>query len=129
MLGGFRRVLIKGEHVKAFAAALVATAMTAMISSNGYAQATRTFVSSAGSDTNDCSRVAPCRSFAAAIGKTNTGGEINTLDPGGYGPVTITKSISIVSGLGEAGILVPPAGTGITINAGPNDRVNLRAWP
>jgi hypothetical protein len=57
---------------------------------------------------------------------TNPGGEINTLDPGGYGTVVITKAISIVSGLGEAGVLVPSGGTGITVNAGPNDKINLR---
>lgn len=91
-----------------------------------YGQAIRTFVSSNGSDGNDCSRQAPCRSFATAITKTAAGGEINTLDPGGYGPVTITKSVSIVSGLGEAGVLVSAGGTGITINAGPDDQVNLR---
>lgn len=87
---------------------------------------TRSFVSSYGSDSNNCSRQAPCRSFATAIANTVAGGEINTLDPGGYGPVTITKSISIVSGLGEAGVLVPAGGTGITITAGPDDQVNLR---
>ncbi len=103
-------------------AGLFVFVMTAQAS----AQATRTFVSFNGSDTNDCTRQAPCRSFAAAITKTNAGGEINTLDPGGYGPVTITKSISIVSGLGEAGILVPAGGTGITISAGASDHINLR---
>lgn len=87
---------------------------------------TRSFVSSYGSDSNPCSRQAPCRSFATAIANTVAGGEINTLDPGGYGPVTITKSISIVSGLGEAGVLVPAGGTGITISAGPDDQINLR---
>ena len=91
-----------------------------------FAQAARTFVSSNGSDGNDCSRQAPCRSFATAITKTAAGGEINTLDPGGYGAVTITKAISIISGLGEAGVLVPAGGVGITINAGANDQINLR---
>ena len=91
-----------------------------------YAQAARTFVSSNGNDSNDCSRQAPCRSFATAITKTAAGGEINTLDPGGYGALTITKSISIVSGLGEAGVLVPAGGVGVTINAGPTDQINLR---
>ena len=71
-----------------------------------FAQAARTFVSSNGSDGNDCSRQAPCRSFATAITKTAAGGEINTLDPGGYGAVTITKAISIVNdGAGLAGVL------------------------
>jgi hypothetical protein len=91
------------------------------------AQSARTFVSANGVDnTNPCSRAAPCRTFAYALTQTNAGGEINTLDPAGYGAVTITKSVSIVSGLGEAGVLVTSAGTGITINAGANDAVNLR---
>jgi parallel beta-helix repeat protein len=104
----------------ALAAALSATSAHAQ-------NAARTFVSAAsGSDSNPCSRTLPCRTFAFAITQTNAGGEINTLDPGGYGPVTITKSISIISGLGEAGVLVPSGGTGITISAGPNDKINLR---
>ncbi|MEA2905802.1 MAG: hypothetical protein QOI12_3189 [Alphaproteobacteria bacterium] len=90
------------------------------------AQNTRTFVSAGGSDGNLCSRTAPCRTFAGAIAKTNAGGEINTLEPGGYGTLTIDKAISIVSGLGEAGVLIGLGGTGITITAGANDIINLR---
>ncbi len=59
------------------------------------AQATRTWVSGVGDDVNPCSRTAPCKTFAGAISKTATNGEINCLDPGGFGAVTITKSISI----------------------------------
>ncbi len=59
------------------------------------AQATRTFVSGVGNDADPCSRTAPCRTFAGAINKTFINGEINCLDPGGYGTVTITKSITI----------------------------------
>jgi hypothetical protein len=88
---------------------------------------TRSFVSaSSGSDSNPCTRADPCRSFQTAYANTVAGGEINTLDPGGYGALTINHSISVVSGLGEAGVLVPPSGDGITINAGPTDRINLR---
>ncbi len=61
------------------------------------AQATRTWVSGVGDDVNPCSRTAPCKTFAGAISKTATGGEINVLDHGGYGAVTITKSISIIA--------------------------------
>jgi hypothetical protein len=87
----------------------------------------RTFVSAeSGSDSNPCTRALPCRSFAVAITATDAGGEIDTLDPGGYGAVSITKAISIVSGLGEAGVLVPPGSTGIDISAGASDKVNLR---
>ena len=59
------------------------------------AQATRTFVSGVGNDADPCSRTAPCRTFAGAIVKTFINGEINCLDPGGYGTVNITKSITI----------------------------------
>jgi hypothetical protein len=55
---------------------------------------TRTWVSGVGSDANPCSRIAPCQTFAGAISKTAAGGEINVLDPGGFGAVTITKSIT-----------------------------------
>ena len=79
------------------------------------AQATRTWVSGVGDDANPCSRTAPCKTFAGAISKTATGGEINVLDPGGFGAVTITKSISIISTI-QAGVLV--SGTnGIIVNA------------
>src|SRR6058998_444119 len=60
-----------------------------------HAQATRTWVSGVGDDANPCSRTAPCKTFAGAISKTAAGGEINCLDPGGYGAVTITKSMTI----------------------------------
>jgi hypothetical protein len=60
-----------------------------------HAQATRTWVSGVGDDANPCSRTAPCKTFAGAISKTAVNGEINCLDPGGYGAVTITKSMTI----------------------------------
>ena len=70
-------------------------AFTLMISSSAQAQATRTWVSGVGDDVNPCSRTAPCKTFAGAISKTAAGGEIDALDPGGFGAVTITKSITI----------------------------------
>lgn len=70
------------------------------------AQATRTWVSGVGDDANPCSRTAPCKTFAGAISKTAAFGEINVLDPGGFGAVTITKSISIRADHVEAGVLV-----------------------
>jgi len=88
------------------------------------AQATRTWVSGVGDDANPCSRTAPCKTFAGAISKTAPNGEINVLDPGGFGGVTITKSITISSEGFEAGVLV--SGTnGIGINAGAADQVRL----
>ena len=90
------------------------------------AQATRTWVSGVGDDVNPCSRTAPCKTFAGAISKTAAGGSINTLDPGGFGAVTITKAMTISQeGTGEAGILVTGI-SGITVLAGPNDVVILR---
>jgi hypothetical protein len=59
------------------------------------AQATRTWVSGVGNDADPCSRTAPCKTFAGAISKTAAGGEINCLDPGGYGTLTVTKSITV----------------------------------
>src|SRR4051812_20382955 len=63
--------------------------------STANAQASRTWVSGVGDDANPCSRTAPCKTFAGAISKTALNGEINCLDPGGFGAVTITKSITI----------------------------------
>src|ERR1051325_7928803 len=65
------------------------------IAAGANAQATRTWVSGVGDDANPCSRTAPCKTFAGAISKTATNGEINCLDPGGFGAVTITKSITL----------------------------------
>ena len=55
----------------------------------------RTWVSGVGDDLNPCSRTAPCKTFSGAFSKTAVHGEINCLDPGGFGTVTITKSIQI----------------------------------
>jgi hypothetical protein len=80
------------------------------------AQVTRTWVSALGDDANPCSRTAPCKTFAGAIAKTATGGEISVLDPGGYGAVTITKAITI-NGVGEhASVLATLSSNGIIIN-------------
>jgi len=95
-----------------------------MIANSVWAQATRTWVSGVGDDANPCSRTAPCKTFAGAISKTAPAGEINVLDPGGFGAVTITKSITIRSDHIEAGVLV--SGTnGIVVSAGPSDVVVL----
>lgn len=84
------------------------------------AQATRTWISGVGDDVNPCSRTAPCKTFAGSIAKTAAGGEINCLDPGGFGTVTITKSIKLLCDNVGGGITA--SGTnGITINAGVDD--------
>lgn len=90
------------------------------------AQATRTWVSGVGDDANPCSRTAPCKTFAGAISKTADGGEINCLDPGGFGAVTITKSIKIDCGTLPGGILAALT-NGIIINANAtNARIIIR---
>src|SRR5262245_10376509 len=90
------------------------------------AQATRTWVSGVGDDANPCSRTAPCKTFAGAISKTAAGGEINALDPAGYGAVTITKSITIDGGGGQVASVLVAGTNGIVINAGTSDTVTLR---
>src|SRR3954452_5288162 len=91
-------------------------ALCVICSSVVQAQATRTWVSGVGDDANPCSRTAPCKTFAGAISKTATNGEINVLDPGGFGAVTITKSISIVAEGQTAGITASLV-NGIIINS------------
>jgi Right handed beta helix region len=88
------------------------------------AQANRTFISGLGSDANPCTFGAPCRSLQAAYILTTPGGEINALDPAGYGPLTITHAISVL-GHGWADVTAPAGGAAITIDAGANDKVNL----
>jgi hypothetical protein len=108
---------------------LIAALLAAVIfhAGSARAQANRTFVSGQGADANPCTLPAPCRSFAQAITQTNAGGEITILDTAGYGPVTITKAVSIVNdGVGEAGVTMTTASDAITVAAGVNDEVNLR---
>lgn len=93
------------------------------------AQASRTWISGVGDDANPCSRTAPCKTFAGAISKTAAGGEIDCLDPGGFGALTITKAITLDCGSGETGSIgsVLVAGTnGIVVSAGASDVVQLR---
>ena len=107
-----------------FVYALLAVALAAPAAVE--AQATRTWVSGVGDDANPCSRTAPCKTFAGAISKTAAGGEISVLDPGGFGAVTITKSISIVAeDSGEGGLLAALT-NGVIVNAGAADVVTLR---
>ena len=110
--------MITSKIIRFFSTAALVVGFSTVV----HAQASRTWVSGVGDDVNPCSRTAPCKTFAGAISKTLAGGEINVLDPGGFGAVTITKSISIISQF-EAGIVVQ--GTpGITVN-GANAKVLL----
>jgi hypothetical protein len=79
------------------------------------AQATRTWISGVGDDVNPCSRTAPCKTFAGAISKTANCGEIDALDPGGFGAVTITKSITLDGGGGQVASILVAGTNGIVI--------------
>jgi hypothetical protein len=98
----------------AITAALALAAILSAVSAQ--AQAPRTFVSAAGSDSNPCSFAAPCRHFQAAVMATSAGGEVDAFDPAGYGPITITQGVTI-EGQGWSYIAPPASGNGITINA------------
>jgi hypothetical protein len=95
-----------------------ALVFTLLVSSAAQAQATRTWVSGVGDDVNPCSRTAPCKTFAGAISKTAAGGEIDALDPGGFGAVTLTKSILIdgTNGQGFGSILNSGGISGVNVN-------------
>jgi hypothetical protein len=83
-------------------------------------------VSVNGNDANPCTALSPCITFQAAHDAVLAGGEISVLNTGGYGTLTITKAISIIAIGVEASIAIPSGGTGISIKAGVNDRINLR---
>lgn len=102
----------------------IATFMFATVSI-AQAQATRTWVSGVGDDVNPCSRTAPCKTWAGAISKTAACGEIDALDPGGFGAVTITKSITL-DGTGTMASILASLVTGITINAAATDVITIR---
>ena len=106
-------------------ALLLAVAVLGSFSASAYAQASRTWVSGVGDDANPCSRTAPCKTFAGAISKTAAKGVISVLDPGGFGAVTVTKSITIDGG-GIKGSVLNAGTNGVVINAGVNDVVRLR---
>jgi hypothetical protein len=95
-----------------------------ILPASAFAQASRTWVSGVGDDANPCSRTAPCKTFAGTISKTAAKGEINCLDPGGFGVLTITKSITIKCAYTEGGILAAGS-NGIVINALSTDTVIL----
>jgi hypothetical protein len=108
--------------MKRFIASLVAC-LFFMVATSAHAQS-RTWVSGVGDDLNPCSRTAPCKTFAGAISKTAAGGEINCLDPGGFGAVTIAKSITIDC-TGTLGSILASNTNGVLVNAA-NIIVTLR---
>src|SRR5271154_2976195 len=107
-----------------FIAAALALAVT-LPAIPAQAAAARTFVSAAGSDSNNCINVlTPCRHLATAYAATAPNGEIYVLDPANYGSLTITGPVSI-EGHGWASIAPPSGGNAITINANPGDAINI----
>jgi len=110
---------------RAFAMVTCFGIMAVATVSASHAQATRTWVSGVGDDVNPCSRTAPCKTFAGAISKTAANGEINCLDPGGFGPVTITKSLTIDCN-GELGSILSAGSSAAIIVNGTNIVVNIR---
>jgi hypothetical protein len=106
--------------------AMATLAILLIASSLAHAQATRTWVSGVGDDANPCSRTAPCKTFAGAISKTAASGEIDALDRGGFGAVTITKSITIDGGDFSSGILAALTNGVIANLPNATDRVILR---
>ena len=108
--------------------AIIALALPFLALSPALAQAPRTWVSGTGDDNNPCSRTAPCKTFQGALdnNKTAAGGEINCLDPGDFGRVLITFSVTISCEAGTAGILAPTPNSGIYIAAATTDVISLR---
>jgi hypothetical protein len=107
-------------------AILGTTLTTALYTAPAHAQATRTWVSGVGDDANPCSRTAPCKTFAGAISKTAAGGEIDALDPGGFGALTITKSITIDGGGGQVASVLVSGTNGFVVAAGTTDVVIIK---
>src|SRR5437588_5404184 len=114
---GLRRILLSLAAV---------AAVVSLGAGAAQAQATRTWVSGVGDDANPCSRTAPCKTFAGAISKTAAGGEIDALDPGGFGAVTITKSITLDGGGGQVASVLVAGTNGIVVAAQSSDVVILR---
>src|SRR5262245_4741681 len=128
-IGGGRAMIYRSYQMRKIMLPLaisVALLLMGLWSSAAQAQATRTWVSGVGDDVNPCSRTAPCKTWAGAISKTAAGGEIDALDPAGYGAVTVTKSI-ILDGGGVGMVSSLVAGiNGIVVQAGPSDVVTIR---
>lgn len=119
------------KHTRPFINTLATLFFLTIFASLVHAQSTaqRTFVSTSGNDANTaslCSAQNPCRSFTSALTVTTAGGEIVPLTSGGYGAVTITKSVQIIAPFGVYAAITAPSGNGITVSAGANDTVVLK---
>jgi hypothetical protein len=113
------------KRIKFMMKTMVALGVLVLGCSMAQAQATRTWVSGVGNDMDPCSRTAPCKTFAGAYAKTAVGGQINVIDAGAYGTITIDHSITIDGSESYSGMLA--TGTnGVTVGAGASDVVVLR---
>jgi hypothetical protein len=90
------------------------------------ALSSQTWVSGNGSDGGACTFDAPCKTLQFAHGKTSTGGVISVLSSGDFGPVTITRAMSIVADGVEAAILSGAGAAAVTVNVPANATVMLR---
>jgi hypothetical protein len=106
--------------------AVVALVAAAVFAAPAYAGGARSFVSGGGTDSGTCERAAPCRTFGYAITQTTARGEVVAIDSSGYGPVTITKAISLIAPKGVHAGISPSSGDAITVNADTSDQVVLR---
>src|SRR5262249_57789851 len=89
--------------------------------------ATRTFLSSAGTDTGACPRTAPCAGLAYALTQTDPSGTVIVLDTTAIGGATISQSVTITALPGEQGLIkVQPRPTGITVSGGTVALIGLR---
>jgi parallel beta helix pectate lyase-like protein len=109
--------LLKAQLIAAIALMTASSAMAVL--------PTRTWVSSTGNDGNAGTRTSPFADFATAVANTAPGGTVSVVDPGDYGPVTITQSITIDGG-GVGGSITSTGGEAVYISAGPTDTVILR---
>jgi hypothetical protein len=107
---------------------LVSVAIALSLHTPAQAQATNTYVSGRGNDSNPCTTDLPCQTLQAAFGKTMASGQIYVLDSADYGNLTIDKAVSIISARGATGVLATSGVSGIIINAGPNDAINLQGF-
>jgi len=110
--------------------AVLATALTCSLATAPAHARARVFVASYGNDANPCTFGSPCKTFQVAVNVVDPGGEVTAIDSAGFGPINITKAVTITSPAGiEAGIVLNSVGTepaGITINAGASDIITLR---
>src|SRR5258706_13349351 len=119
-----RREIVKRTNAPLISISATALLLLVAVSQAAHSQSTRTWVSVNGNDGNDCSRATPCRTLSGALAKSSAGGEIDVLDSGDFGSVTLNKSISVVTP-GVLGGIQVGTGTAITINAGANDKIVL----